>query len=352
MKKKIYLTLQNGKVLQGYRFGAEGDVTGELVFTTGMVGYDKTLTDPAYFGQIVVQTFPLIGNYGVIASELESAKAHVSGYVVREVCESPSNFRTEETLEEYMKKAGIVGIYGIDTRELTRILRDFGTMNAKISSKPASSEELADFALENAVDAVVEKVVKVYNEEGKYSVAFIDYGSKSSAVDFWVNKGLKVVKVPAQCTAEEILALDTDGIVLSEGPGDPAKNTQIISVIAELVGKKPIFAVGLGMQMLAIAMGAKTQKMKHGHRGSNQPVKHLASGRVYVSSQNHGYEVVAASVKNGEISFINVNDNGVEGVLYPQQKAISVQFSPESCSAALEPNFLAETFIASITEGK
>ena len=352
MKKKVYLTLENGKVLQGYRFGAEGDVTGELVFTTGMVGYDKTLTDPSYYGQIVVQTFPLIGNYGIIASELENAKAQVAGYVVREACEIPSNFRTEETLDGYMKKEGVVGIYGIDTRELTRILRDNGTMNAKISSKPACPEALAGYTIEKAVEAVGAKEVEIYNDGANRSVALIDYGAKASAVEFWKNYGLKVVRVPAHFSAAEILALNTDGIVLSEGPGNPAQNPEAISVIAQLVGKKPIFAVGLGMQMLAIAMGAKTQKMKHGHRGGNQPVKHLGSGRVYVSSQNHGYEVVAESVKNGEINFINVNDNGVEGIKYPQIKAISVQFAPESCSAALEPNFLAEEFIVSITEGK
>ena len=352
MKKKVYLTLGNGKVLQGYRFGADGDVTGELVFTTGMVGYDKTLTDPCYYGQIVMQTFPLIGNYGIIESELESAKACVSAYVVREVCEAPSNFRTEGTLDEYMKREGVVGIYGVDTRELTRIIRETGVMNARISSSPVSAEELASYSIKNAVSAVTVKEASVYNESAKTSVAFVDYGAKESAVQFWVNSGVKVVRVPAATTAEEILALNTDGIVLSEGPGDPAENVALIAEIKKLVGEKPIFAVGLGMQMLAIAMGAKTAKMRYGHRGGNQPVKYLGSGRVYVSSQNHGYEVVADSVKDGEISFVNVNDGGVEGIVYPQANAVSVQFSPEACSAALEPNFLTEGFIAKLTGGK
>lgn len=352
MKKKVYLTLANGKVLQGYRFGADGDVTGELVFTTGMVGYDKTLTDPAYYGQIVVQTFPLIGNYGIIGSELENSKSHVSGFVVRENCEVPSNFRTEETLDAYMKRENIVGIYGVDTRELTRIIRDNGAMNARISSKPANVEELSSYKIADAVSAVTVTETKVYNEAGKTSVAFVDYGAKESAVEFWAQNGLKVVRVPANSSAEEILELNVDGVVLSEGPGDPAENKQAIATIQQLVGKKPIFAVGLGMQMLALALGAKTAKMKHGHRGGNQPVKYLGSGRVYVSSQNHGYEVVASSVKQGEINFVNVNDNGVEGIVYANERAVSVQFSPESCSAALEPNFLVEGFVKQLTEGK
>ena len=351
-KKKVYLTLENGKVLQGYRFGADGEAVGELVFTTGMVGYDKTLTDPAYYGQIVVQTFPLIGNYGVIQSELESDKAHVAAYVTREICDAPSNFRTEETLDAYLKREGIVGIYGVDTRELTIAVRESGVMNAKISSKPVSVDDFSGYAIENAVAAVTPSTVMVYNENAPTSVAFIDYGAKESAVRLWADQGLKVIRLPASTSAEEILKLDVDGIILSEGPGNPADNTKIIDEIKKLIGQKPIFAVGLGMQMLAIAMGANTQKMSHGHRGSNQPVKYLGSGRVYVSTQNHGYEVVADSVVNGCIDFVNVNDGGVEGIVYENENAISVQFSPEACSAALEPNFLTQKFIEKLTEGK
>lgn len=352
MKQKVYLTLANGKVFCGYRFGADADATGELVFTTGMVGYDKVLTDPAYYGQIVVQTFPLIGNYGVIASELESEKPRLAAYVVREYCEYPSNFRTEETLDTYLKRNGVVGIYGVDTRELASIIRDVGAIQAKISSAPTSVEELAAYKVRDAVSAVSIKEVSVYNEGAEKSVAFVDYGAKESAVQFWVNQGLKVVRVPAWYPASEILALGTDGIVLSEGPGNPAENTELIATIQELVGKRPIFAVGLGMQMTALAFGATVAKMKHGHRGSNQPVKYLGSGRVYVSTQNHGYEVVKESVQKGEIRFINVNDGGVEGIEYADEQIISVQFSPESCSAALEPNFLAQAFLAKLSEVK
>lgn len=352
MKKKVYLTLENGKVLQGYRFGADGDITGELVFTTGMVGYDKTITDPAYFGQIVVHTFPLVGNYGIIQSELESAVPCLSALVVREYCEYPSNFRTEETLDAYMKRHGVVGIYGVDTRELARIIRDCGSVNAKISSKPTVAESLASYKVTGAVSAMGAKEKSIYNETAEKSVAFIDFGAKESAVRFWVDHGFKVVRMPAYASADEVLALGTDGIVLSEGPGDPAENVKIVETIRALVGKKPIFAVGLGMQMLAIALGAKTCKMKHAHRGANQPVKYCGSGKIYVSSQNHGYEVLKSSISAGTVDFINVNDGGVEGIRYEAERAISVQFSPESCSAALEPNFLVEDFNKLLTEGK
>ncbi|MBQ8374174.1 MAG: glutamine-hydrolyzing carbamoyl-phosphate synthase small subunit [Clostridia bacterium] len=349
-RKKVYLTLENGKVFQGYRFGADGEATGEIVFTTGMVGYDKTLTDPAYYGQIVVQTFPLIGNYGVIASEMESEKSFVSAYVVREICDVPSNFRTEETLESYLKKQGVIGIYGVDTRELTRIIRSAGVMNARISSKPLENPaELSAYKISGAVEAVAPTEQSVCGDENaNLSVAFWDFGAKESEVAFWAENGLKVVRVPAKATAEEILALSTNGIVISEGPGDPQENQAAIEEIKKLVGKKPIFAVGLGLQMPAIALGGKTVKMKYGHRGGNQPVKYLESGRVYVSSQNHGYEVLADSVTGGKITFVNVNDGGVEGVEYEAANAMGVQFAPSACSAALEPNFLTNKFIEMI----
>lgn len=347
-KSKVYLTLQNGKVFEGYGFGAEGEALGELVFTTGMVGYHKTLTDPAYYGQIVVQTFPMIGNYGVISSEFEGQKPYLSAYVVREICEDPSNFRMEETLDSYMKKAGVIGIYGVDTRELTRIVREAGVVNAYLSSKPLKDfTNVNEYAVKNAVNSVCPKQMQTLGEDtAKYRIAFIDYGCKDSVARLWTEYGCKVYRMPATATAEEILALNVDGVVLSEGPGNPAENEQAIAEIKKLIGKKPIFAVGLGHQMLALALGAKTYKMKYGHRGGNQPVKYFASGRVYVSSQNHGYEVDSSSVKEGELVLVNVNDGGCEGIFYEDKKAIGVQFDPTSCSAAGEANFLLEKFIA------
>ncbi|MBQ4268783.1 MAG: glutamine-hydrolyzing carbamoyl-phosphate synthase small subunit [Clostridia bacterium] len=353
-KKKVYLTLQNGKVFEGYRFGAEGNPLGELVFTTGMVGYDKTLTDPAYFGQIVVQTFPMIGNYGIIESEFESDKPQLSAYVVREYCEAPSNFRTEETLENYMQRLGIVGVYGVDTRELTRILREEGTMNARISDKPyVFTEEDKAYKPQNAVASVCNSEVKVYeNENAKYTVAFWDFGAKRSSFDELVAAGFRVIRAPYSYTAEQILALNVDGVVIGDGPGDPAENKDAIAELQKLIGKKPVFAFGLGHQLVALALGAKTAKMKYGHRGGNQPVKALDYNRVYISSQNHGYEVVADSVKAGKIDFVNVNDGSVEGISYDAQKAFTVQFAPSACSAACEPNILYNKFISIIEKGE
>ncbi len=254
---KVYLTLQNGKVFEGYGFGADGEAVGELVFTTGMVGYDKTLTDPAYYGQIVVQTFPMIGNYGVISSEFEGKKPYLSAYVVREVCSDPSNFRIEETLDSYMKKSGVIGIYGVDTRELTRIVREAGVMNAIISSKPLKKlEKIMDYTITNAVSTVSPKEMEVLGDDNAtYRLAFIDYGAKDSAVKLWTEYGCQVYRMPATVTAEEIFALGVDGVVLSEGPANPQDNQAAMDEIAKLVGKTPIFAVGLGYQMLATVLG-------------------------------------------------------------------------------------------------
>ena len=345
-KKKVYLTLQNGKVFEGYRFGAEGDVVGELVFTTGVVGYLETLTDPSYYGQIVVQTFPMIGNYGVIESDFESDFAHVSAYVVREYCDNPSNFRMENDLNSYLEKAGVVGIYGVDTRELTKIIRENGVMNACISDKKVDPKSIENYQIVDAVKAVCPKTVTTAAaENGKYTVAFWDFGGKNSSVGELLSYGINVIRIPAEYTAEQILALDVDGIILSDGPGDPAENKEIIQQVKTLLGKKPIFAFGLGHQLVALALGAKTQKMKYGHRGSNQPVKHLASDRVFISSQNHGYVVNKDSITKGELTFINVNDGTCEGLDCAEYKVVSVQFTPSACSAAGESNILYNQFI-------
>ncbi len=346
-KTKVYLTLQNGKVFQGYRFGAKGEAVGELVFTTGMVGYHKTLTDPAYFGQIVVQTFPMIGNYGVISSEFESDRTYPSAYVVREFCDAPSNFRMEGTLEEYMEKAGVIGVYGVDTRELTRIVREEGVMVARITDKPLKTLDGAfNYAIKNAVANVCKSDVKTYGDDNaKYTVAFWDFGAKNSSFNELVEHGFKVIRVPYSYTAEQILALGVDGVVIGDGPGDPKENTAAIEELKKLVGKKPLFAFGLGHQLVALALGADTVKMKYGHRGGNQPVKYVESGKVYISSQNHGYVVVSDTVKQGKVDFYNVNDGTCEGISYDGLKAFTVQFAPSSCSAACEPNLLYNKYI-------
>ena len=355
-KKKVYLTLQNGDVFQGYAFGAEGEITGELVFSTGMVGYIETLTDPANFGQIVVQTFPLIGNYGMIESDVESDKAWVSAYVVREICEVPSNFRTETDLESYLKAQNVIGIYGVDTRQLTKILRENGTMNARISTKPLTEEALkamSAYSVQNAVETVAPTTKAIYGDENaNYTVALWNFGTRMSAIRHFTEKGCKVISMPATATAEEMLALHADGIVIGDGPGDPMENQAAIQEIKKVLGKKPVYGVGLGHQLVALACGAKTQKQKYGHRGGNQPVKCLHCGKVYISTQNHGYEVVSNSVIQGKIKFINVNDNSCEGIDYEELNAFTTQFAPEACGIGYVENPLYNKFFAMMEKEK
>lgn len=350
---KVYLTLQNGKQFIGKRFGAEGDVIGELVFTTGMTGYLETLTDPSYYGQIVTQTFPLIGNYGV-TPDAESKKPWVSAYVVREKCDAPSNFRCEETLDEYLKNNGIVGIYGIDTRELTKIVRESGVMNAAITSRPLKDlSEVSAYRIVDAVKAVTSGGLEYFGDPNGIKVAVWDFGAKQNIVRELVNRGCYCVKVPSTYTAEQILALEPRGLMLCNGPGDPAENVEIIENIKKLAGKLPIFGICLGHQLFALAMGGKTQKMKYGHRGANQPVKCLATGRVYISSQNHGYEVISSSLQGvGTLSYVNANDGTCEGFDYPELNAYTVQFHPEACGGPKDASFLFDKFIKNITEGK
>ena len=353
--QKVYLTLQNGKTFQGWRFGADGDVSGELVFSTGMVGYMETLTDPANYGQILVQTFPLIGNYGAIRADVESNRAWVSAYVVREICDNPSNFRMEDTLETYLKEENIVGVYGVDTRELTKILREEGAMNARISAKPLTAKELeslASYKLENALQATAPTEKGYFSaENATKTVALWNLGAKNSTIANLNKQGYNVISVPMNTTAEEILALNANGVVISDGAGDPSENPALIAEIAKIMGKTPVMAIGLGHLLVALALGAKVQKQKHGHRGSNQPVKCVKDGKVYISMQNHAYEVVNSSLKAGEVSFVNVNDGSCEGIDYAALNAFTVQFVPESCGIGHPENPLYDKF-AAMTEVK
>lgn len=354
-EEKVYLTLQNGQVFEGKRFGAKGDVLGELVFTTGMTGYIETLTDPSYYGQIVIQTFPLIGNYGMILSDRESKKPYLSAYIVREYCKEPSNFRCEDTLEDYLIKNNIPGVYGIDTRELTKTVREAGVMNAVISTRPvADVAAIGKYVIRDAVkNCTCSKRIDYKAERAKRKVVLWDFGAKENIARELVKRGCNVVRVPSWYTAEEILALNPDGLMLTNGPGDPAENTEIIKNIARLAGKLPIFGICLGHQLFALAMGGKTKKMKYGHRGANQPVKELATGTVYISSQNHGYEVIADSIKNvGTLSFVNANDNTCEGVEYPELNAFTVQFHPEACAGPLDARDLFDRFMKMMDGGK
>lgn len=345
---KAYIILEDGHIFCGERFGAEKDVVGELVFTTGMGGYIETLTDPSYYGQIVIQTFPLIGNYGMIPEDKESAGPALFGYIVRDLCDYPSNFRCESTLGEYLKECGIPGICGVDTRELTRIIREHGVMNAKIVSEiPADKPaELLSYTVHDAVKSVscTENYTVPAVGEKKFSVALLDLGAKENIARELSKRGCEVTVFPYDTDADTLC--NYDGIMLSNGPGDPAENTEVINNIKNIIGRKPVFGICLGHQLLALASGAKTDKLKYGHRGVNQPVRSMESGRVFISSQNHGYAVISDTLPEGaHVSFENANDGTCEGVDYPELSAFSVQFHPEACSGPKDTNFLFDRFI-------
>ncbi len=345
--KKGYLVLQDGQAFEGVRFGADTGAVGELVFTTGMCGYIETLTDPSYAGQIVMQTYPLIGNYGIIREDFEGACC-VKGYVVRELCETPSNFRTDCDLDSYLKEQGVPGLYGVDTRQLTRIIREHGVMNATICDEvPADLKEVETYAVVGVVEAVTCKDPSVHPAEGeeRFRVSLIDYGAKRNIVRELQKRGCTVTVVPATTSAEDILAAQPDGVMLSNGPGDPAENVYQIEQIKKLMGKVPMFGICLGHQLTALAMGGKTYKLKYGHRGVNQPVRDVNGVRTYITSQNHGYAVDSDTVKVGAISFANANDGTCEGIDYPDLKAFTVQFHPEACTGPKDTSFLFDRFV-------
>lgn len=346
-----YLVLSNGAVFEGRRIGANGDSIGELVFTTGVVGYLETLTDPSYAGQIVMQTFPLIGNYGVIEEDFEGVCA-VKGYVVRELCDTPSNFRAEYALDRFLKDRGVPGICGVDTRQLTRIIREEGVMNAIICDEiPADLGAVQSYRVQGVVPAVSCKAPQFYPATApkKYNITLIDYGEKRGILRALRARGCDVTVVPHDTTAAAILSSGADGVMLSNGPGDPKENTFEIAQIKQLIGKLPVFGICLGHQLTALAMGGDTVKLRYGHRGANQPVKDLFGTRTYITSQNHGYAVVAESLGDkGVVSFINANDGSVEGVQYPERKCFTVQFHPEACAGPIDTDFLFDRFLALI----
>ena len=352
--KKGYLILQDGRVFEGVRFGAETDTVGELVFTTGMCGYIETLTDPSYAGQIVMQTYPLIGNYGIIREDCEGACC-VRGYVVREWCDAPSNFRTDCDLDTFLKEQSVPGLYGVDTRELTRIIREHGVMNAAICDEiPADLTPIETYAVTGVVEAVSCKECSVHPAEGeeRFRVSLLDYGANRNIVRELQKRGCTVTVLPATTSAEEILAADPDGVMLSNGPGDPAENTYQIEQIRKLLGKVPMFGICLGHQLTALAAGGSTYKLKYGHRGVNQPVRDLNGVRTYITSQNHGYAVDGDTVKLGKVRFVNANDGTCEGIDYPELKAFTVQFHPEACTGPKDTSFLFDQFVELMKGGR
>ena len=406
--EKAFLILADGTIYEGRSIGATGSTLGETVFTTGMTGYLETLTDPSYYGQIVTQTFPLIGNYGVINDDFESKQSWVRGYIVRELCDEPSNFRCQSKLNDFLKAQGIIGICGIDTRALTKRLRESGVMNGMIvSGKEAEkylvrhselvSESLLKKIREYKIEHAVEKVSSKGDPStgsgtaGNFHVILWDFGAKANIQRELEKRGCKVTVVPYDTTAEKILSMKPNGIMLSNGPGDPAENVGIIQEIRkiceynkEIVGSSPtmteksdttmteksdttmtdgvipvprhgnlisIFGICLGHQMLALARGCKTSKLKYGHRGGNHPCKDTLTGRVYITSQNHGYAVESSSLPDfAKMSFVNVNDETVEGITYKDIPAFSVQFHPEACGGPHDTNFLFDRFLKMMEE--
>ncbi|GHV47572.1 carbamoyl-phosphate synthase small chain [Clostridia bacterium] len=357
--EKAYLILRNGMTFPGRLFGAGNEVIGEVVFTTGSTGYQETLTDPSYAGQLITQTFPLIGNYGVNKDDYEAEKPAASGYIVREYCVAPSNFRSEGNINDFLKANNITGICDIDTRKLTRTIREAGVMNGAITTvNPGENDisellaRIAAFKCPNPVAGVSVKEKRVYKtDSARYNIALIDYGYKANIRHSLQKAGSSVTVFPHNVTAEEILAGGFDGVMLSNGPGDPEVNVSAIETIRALFrAKTHIFGICLGHQLSALANGGKTVKLKYGHRGANQPVIDLATGKTYVTSQNHGYAVVSDSIdKNiAEVSHVNANDNTCEGIRYKNAPVMTVQFHPEARGGPEDTAFLFREFLSGI----
>lgn len=356
---KAFLILEDGNVFEGTSIGADTEVISEIVFNTSMTGYLEVLTDPSYAGQAVVMTYPLIGNYGICHADMESDKPWPDGFIVHELSRMPSNFRSEDTIQNFLKSNGIPGVEGVDTRALTKILREKGTMNGMITTNENYSlDTIIPMLKEYTTGKVVEKVTcdteKVMEGDG-FKVALIDFGAKNNIARSLNKRGCKVVTYPALTSAEEILKSNPDGIMLSNGPGDPKECVTIIEEIKKLYeSDTPIFAICLGHQLMALATGADTHKMKYGHRGANHPVKDLMTGKVYLSSQNHGY-VVDMETINPEIAqpaFINVNDKTNEGLAYVGKNIFTVQFHPEACAGPKDSEFLFDRFMDMMKKGR
>ncbi|MDR0266511.1 carbamoyl phosphate synthase small subunit [Paenibacillus sp.] len=352
------LLLEDGTLFTGSAFGAEGEKTGEVVFNTGITGYQEVLSDPSYCGQIVTMTYPLIGNYGITRDDFESVAPYVHGFVVRRHETVPSNWRAEYSVDNLLKEYGIVGISGIDTRMLTRMLRQHGTMKGILTTSAESVEELrerlaASPILTNQVATVSTK--HMYSSPGsKERIVLVDYGAKTGILRELTARGCDVVVVPQDTTADEIRRLNPDGIQLSNGPGDPKDVPHAIDTIKELLGEYPIFGICLGHQLFALACGADTEKLKFGHRGGNHPVKDLRTNRCYITSQNHGYTVNEDSIAGTEleVTHINNNDKTIEGLKHKKYPAFTVQYHPEAAPGPYDNSYLFDQFLDMIREHK
>ncbi len=350
---KAFLILEDGTVFTGAHIGANKEIISEIVFNTSMSGYLEVLTDPSYAGQAVCMTYPLIGNYGICRLDAESKRAWPDGFIVRELSRTASNFRKDITIQTFLKEQGIPGIAGIDTRALTKILREKGTMNGMITTNEKFDlneilPELKKYTTGNVVEkATCSSKYEIKGGSGK-KVALLDLGAKNNIALSLVRRGCDVTVYPAFTKAEEIIADGPDGIMLSNGPGDPKECVSIIEEIKKLYDTDiPIFAICLGHQLMALATGADTYKMKYGHRGGNHPVKDLETGRVYISSQNHGYVVDMDKLdpKIAVPAFINVNDGTNEGLSYTGKNIFTVQYHPEACPGPQDSGYLFDRFI-------
>jgi len=357
---KARLVLEDGTVFEGLAFGATGEQHGEVVFNTSMTGYQEILTDPSYCGEIVVMTYPLIGNYGINEEDFEHQDSFVRGFVVRERCDHPSNWRSRMKLEEFLAERGIIGLEGIDTRALTRRLRNHGTMRAIISTKDQPVENLVARAKEAPtlsgqvlVPAVTTKEPYRWENDG-HKVVVMDFGAKQNINRCLHQLGCDLTVVPATTTAREILAMNPDGIMLSNGPGDPKDVPFAIETVRSLIDQKPIFGICLGHQILGLAMGADTYKLKFGHRGANHPVKDLNTGRVNITSQNHGYAVKEDSLneKDIRVTHRNINDSTIEGMEHKYLPVFSVQYHPEASPGPTDSKYLFKRFIDMMNRGE
>ena len=360
ISRKCKILFQNGKILKGISLGYIGVTGGEVCFNTGMTGYQEILTDPSYSGQIITMTYPHIGNYGVNQDDIESDRIQCSGFIVKQASEFPSNHRSTSSIDEYLEANKVVGIQNLDTRMITRMIRDEGAMNAVISSNELSDEELQNHlnglpdmnGLDLAKEVTCKNSYKFKDTpDAKYKIAAIDFGIKKNILRILSQLKCDIQVFPATVTSGEILNYNPDGIFLSNGPGDPEACTYAIQAVKQLLGEKPIFGICLGHQILALALGAKTFKLKFGHRGCNHPVKNLKTNIIEITSQNHGFSVVYDDLPdNIEISHINLNDNTIEGLICAEHNAFSVQHHPEASPGPHDSRYLFNNFIKLIEQ--
>jgi carbamoyl-phosphate synthase small subunit len=353
-QRKAKIALEDGRVFTGFSFGASGERCGEVVFNTSMAGYQEILTDPSYKGQIVTMTYPLIGNYGVNSEDIESRKPFVEGFVVKECSRITSNWRSQESLNEYLRENNIVGIEGIDTRALTRHIRLQGAMKAVISTEDLDEKSLIGKAKSSPgligrdlVKEVTSDRIEYWNEKGKYKVIVVDCGVKFNILRELVNNDCQVIVVPANTDAKQIMTLEPDGLLLSNGPGDPQGVPYMVETVKKLIGKLPIFGICLGHQMLGLAFGGRTYKLKFGHHGANHPVKDLKTGKIAITVQNHGFcvDIDSLNKEDIEITHINLNDKTLEGMRHKKLPIFSVQFHPEASPGPHDARYLFKEFV-------